>query len=72
MPIVLASLSASSLLAISRSIAFVGGNPLESRSSIRSTITASSSLVSFMLLAGASTRGVRPLRRYRTVDWGAR
>ena len=53
----LASLSTSNLLAILYNIAFVGGNPLESKSSIRSTIAASSSLVSFILLTGASVLG---------------
>ena len=43
--------SASSLLAISRAILYVGENPRESKSSMYPTITSSSSLVSFFKLA---------------------
>ncbi|EKG09046.1 hypothetical protein MPH_13970 [Macrophomina phaseolina MS6] len=72
LPTVPAPRSASSLLAISRSISFEGGNPLESRSSIRSTIATSSNPVSFLQLGSTSARGRRPLRRACTVDRGAR
>ena len=61
MPTVPASRFASSLLAISRSISFIGRNPLKSKSSIYLTIAASLSLVSFLLLNRVSARGVTPL-----------
>lgn len=49
--------STSSLSAIARTASLVGGKPLRSWSSVRSTITSSSALLSFRPLASQSRRG---------------